>query len=126
MPFLPDARCLSLRALGVVRRGGLSLRVRGWRASWQRVRDHIGPRATAASAGLYQPAPDPFAPFAVPTAPAPRASIVIPVYNHFAHTLACLRALAAHPPRVAFEVIVVDDGSNDETAACLPRIAGVS
>ena len=71
----------------------------------------------AAATPLYQPDATPFAPFALPTAAAPpRASVVIPVYNHFAHTLACLRALAEHPPRVACEVIVVDDGSSDETA----------
>ena len=61
----------------------------------------VPPRADRAPAlALYLPEPAPFAPFAVPHgADSPRASIVIPVYNQFAHTLACLRALAAHPPR---------------------------
>src|SRR5690606_1062823 len=51
--------------------------------------------------------------------------IVIPVYNQFAHTLACLRAIAAHPPQVACEVVVVDDGSTDETAGSLAQVHGL-
>ena len=71
------------------------------------------------------PATEPFAPFAVPGSDAPRVSIVVPVYNHFAHTLTCLRSLAQHPGAVPFEVIVVDDCSSDETPQRLPEIAGI-
>src|SRR5690606_14061201 len=67
----------------------------------------------------------PFAPFALPISAAPRASIVIPVYGQFTHTLACLRTLAAHPPAAPFEVIVVDDGSDDETPTALPQVDGL-
>jgi GT2 family glycosyltransferase/glycosyltransferase involved in cell wall biosynthesis len=122
---LADARFLCIRALGLVRRGWLSLRLRGWRASWQRVRTHARLQPFRPAIGLYRPAQSPFAPFQVASSQAPRASVVIPVYNHFPHTLACLRALAGHPPSVAFEVIVVDDGSSDDTQACMGRIAGV-
>jgi glycosyltransferase involved in cell wall biosynthesis len=45
--------------------------------------------------------------------------------RQFARTLECLRALAAHPCAVPAEVIVVDDGSPDETAERMPRIEGV-
>ena len=55
----------------------------------------------------------------------PRASVVVPVYNHVDATLACLRALAAHPPAAACEVIVVDDGSRDATAEWMPQVAGL-
>ncbi|MEO6263647.1 MAG: glycosyltransferase, partial [Luteimonas sp.] len=122
---LADARFLFVRALGLVRRGLTSLKTRGWRASWERTRMQLRPRPASARLGLYMPAAAPFTPFAVPHAGAPRASIVIPVYNQFAHTLACLRALAEHPPRAGCEIIVVDDGSSDETTTALPQISGL-
>ena len=122
---LADARFLLDRALGLARRGLVSLRTRGWRSSWERAKAQLRPAPAAAPDTLYRPDPAPFAPFAVPASDAPRASIVIPVYNHFGHTLACLRALAAHPPRAACEVVVVDDGSADETAARLPQVEGL-
>jgi glycosyltransferase involved in cell wall biosynthesis len=66
-----------------------------------------------------------FQPFTLPSSEAPRVSLVIPVYNQFPHTLVCLRALAANPPAVPFEAIVVDDCSSDETQARLAEIGGI-
>jgi len=128
MPSAADARFLFARVVGLFRRGLASVHTRGWRASWERARLQLQPRRAVATTTLYAPAGIPFAPFAVPHASAgeiPRASIVIPVYNHFAHTLACLRALAEHPPQASCEVIVVDDGSGDETIDALPQVAGL-
>lgn len=122
---LADARFIFRRGLGLIRRGWASLRTRGWRTTVDRIRTQLRRAAPLPADRLYRPAPIAFAPFAVATSDAPVASIVIPVYNQFAHTLACLRALAAHPPATAFEVIVVDDGCSDETVAALPQIAGV-
>lgn len=127
---LTDAGFLLRRGLGLIRRGWASLRGRGWRATWERTRLHLRPTPQVPPPALYAPEDAPFAPFAVPgavadTEAAPVVSLVIPVYNAFAHTLACLRALAAHPPAITFEVIVVDDGSSDDTATALPRIDGV-
>ena len=118
------ARYLIDRIRGLARRGAASLRSRGWRATLDRLLLHLRPAAQAAT-DLYFPGDAPFAPFAVPAAPEPRASIVIPVYGQLRHTLACLRALAAHPPSTPVEVIVVDDGSGDDTATTLPRIQGL-
>lgn len=47
----------------------------------------------------------------------PFASVIIPAYNAARTLPACLQALAAQSyPRERYEVIVVDDGSTDETA----------
>ena len=135
MPFPPRARTwLSTprywlsHLRGLLRRGLASARSRGWRATWQRAWLQLRPPPPPPRIGLYRPQPAPFAPFALPVADAgtlPRASIVIPVYNHCQATLACLRALAAHPPIAPCEVIVVDDGSSDDTAAWMGQIEGL-
>ncbi|MHC9086798.1 glycosyltransferase [Luteimonas sp. RIT-PG2_3] len=121
---LSDARYRLDRALGLLRRGMTSLRTRGWRATWQRVSGQLGiPVATRIE--LLQADTRPFAPFGIATSPDPLASIIIPVYGHFDHTLACLRAIAAHPPSVAFEIIVVDDASADGSLETLRMIDGL-
>jgi GT2 family glycosyltransferase/glycosyltransferase involved in cell wall biosynthesis len=124
MPIPAEARFWIARALGLWRRGWASLRTRGVAASWRRLGLHFRRNALPAQA-LYAPAATPFAPFALATSDAPRASLVIPVHGAFAHTLACLRALAGHPPRAAIEVIVVDDASPDDTLAKLGQVGGL-
>ncbi len=49
----------------------------------------------------------------------PEYSIIIPVRNRAGLTRGCLDAVLTEPPRRPFEVIVVDDGSNDATQAVL-------
>ena len=66
-----------------------------------------------------------FAPFMLPTSAQPRVSIVIPAYNQFAYTAACLRSIAAHAGQTPFEVIVVDDCSSDATPQRLAQVSGV-
>src|SRR5690606_29230736 len=120
-----DARFLFDRATGLIRRGWLSLRTRGLRASWQRVRAQLRRVPAAQRAALQFPAETPRVPAALPTSDAPLASIVIPVHGQLDHTLRCLRALAEWPPRAPFEVIVVDDGSRDDSPDVLPAIGGL-
>ncbi|MEP6907851.1 MAG: glycosyltransferase [Pseudoxanthomonas sp.] len=79
----------------------------------------------AQSAALYFPAGSEFSPFTVPSSDTPRVSILIPVYNQALHTLACLRALAEHPPRAACEIRVIDDGSSDQTEDWMSQLTGL-
>ena len=124
MPLPAEARFWVSRALGLWRRGWTSLRMRGLAASWARLLRQFRRNAIPTQV-LYAPAATPFAPFALPTSSVPRASIVIPVFGAFTHTLACLRAIAAHPPVADFEVIVVDDASPDDSLAKLHAIDGL-
>ncbi len=62
---------------------------------------------------------------ALPTSEAPRVSVIIPVYGKIDYTLRCLASIAAHPPQVPFEVIVVDDCSPDDSAQVLEQVRGV-
>ena len=126
MPFsLADARFALDRSISLARRGVTSLGTRGWRATWQRVTAQLGLLAPPQRRPLLAADRSPFSPFAVPCDPAARATIVIPVYNGFGLTLACLRAIAAAPPAAGIEIVVVDDGSSDETVDALPRVEGL-
>lgn len=125
--LLDDARFLFTRATSTLRRMVASARTRGLvptaHRAWQRLAGQL--RRPLAAAPLWLPACEPFAPFAVPCSEAPRASIVIPVYGQLQMTVDCLRALAAHPPGLAVEIIVVDDGSPDASGQCLPQVQGL-
>jgi len=50
-----------------------------------------------------------------------KVSIVIPVFNQFQVTYACLGSLLTVEERSSFEVIVVDDCSMGETFELVPR-----
>ena len=57
-----------------------------------------------------------YAPLSFPAWPKPRVSIIIPVYNQFEYTYACLRSILANTPDVSYEVIIADDCSTDNTS----------
>jgi O-antigen biosynthesis protein len=52
-------------------------------------------------------------------------SIVIPVFNHWRETLSCLESIVKHTGGPSYEVVVVDDGSSDETPELLKKIEGL-
>ncbi len=133
-----------LRAANELRRrlgASLAFRARRFGAVGGRVRGSLARRGlagTLARAGqelrgsgparplahLAEPVDD-ATPFALPTHAQPRVSIIIPVYDKIAWTLACLRSIAEQAGKIPFEVIVVDDGSSDATPARLAGIGGL-
>src|SRR3546814_110051 len=56
---------------------------------------------------------------------APRVSIVIPAHNKFPVTYHCLSSLLLAGNKATFEVIVVDDGSKDETTDIPNLVKGI-
>lgn len=60
------------------------------------------------------------------TAPHPQVSVIVPAYNGAATVGDCLRALLEQQTQRSYEVILVDDGSSDDTAhevaAFAPRV----
>lgn len=127
MPSLADLRFRAANALFLLRRTVASLRQDGLAGTWRRIlfRWRLAMAKPGKRDGLYLPTTEPFVPLAVPRHAEPKASIVIPVYNQAPHTLACLRAIAAFPPQANCEIIVVDDGSSDETRQWMPQIEGL-
>jgi len=67
--------------------------------------------------------PDP--PVHLPVSDDPEVSIIIPVFNQWLYTAACLRSLAETVCRTRFELIIVDDFSSDDTAEHLATVEGL-
>ena len=63
--------------------------------------------------------------FHVPSSNHPVVSIVIPVYNQFHYTYACLKTIAMNSGDVPYEVIVANDCSTDLTTQLTKIITGV-
>ena len=56
----------------------------------------------------------------------PDVSVIIPTYGKVRYTLQCLKSIAAAPPRVSLEVIVVDDASGEYDIGLLQRVEGIT
>jgi O-antigen biosynthesis protein len=61
----------------------------------------------------------------LPSSDRPRVSIVIPIFGKIEYTLNCLASIASNPPKSTFEVIVVDDCSEDDSLNILSRVSGI-
>ena len=62
--------------------------------------------------------------FLVPNAP--RVAVIVPVYNNWSLTADCLRSLMMTSCSTPYRLVVVDDGSSDETAERLKEIPGIT
>ncbi len=102
-----------------------SLARRGWRGTMRRIAREYRHRPAADTRLNLIPRDTPFEPFAVPVAPRPKVSVVIPVHGKLPWTLACLRSIAREGAATPFEIIVVDDASPDDSAATLARVEGL-
>ena len=63
--------------------------------------------------------------FSVPTSQNPVVSIVIPVYNQFHYTYACLKSIARYSGDIPYEVLIANDCSTDMTTRLEEIIDGV-
>ncbi|WP_445146031.1 glycosyltransferase family 2 protein [Dyella sp. Tek66A03] len=118
---------MSPRLLSSVHRAWQGLRRDGGLRTWDRTIDFLRRHSPwTPRHQLVQPDVAAIAALtAVPRAAAPLASIIVPVFNKVDYTLTCLAALAACRDASSYEVIVVDDGSSDDTSVRVPAIEGV-
>jgi GT2 family glycosyltransferase len=84
-----------------------------------------GAAATPGQRAAPTEPPVPTRPIEFPIHDQVEVSIIIPVFNQFRFTQACLASIQEHHCSRRFEVIVVDDCSTDEGAEALPRISGI-
>ena len=63
--------------------------------------------------------------FELPLSETPHVSVIIPVHNQLAFTLECLKSIAWSAPATPFEVLVVDDASQEATRQAMQSVKGL-
>ena len=113
------------RTKNLLQRGLRSLRVRGLKSSLAM----LSPRLKQARAGYDLRFPTASEIESLSSADfcceKPQVSLIIPVYDHLELTKHCLTSLLLHRSETRFEVIVVDDASNDGSFEFLSGIEGL-
>ena len=66
-----------------------------------------------------------YAPLCAPTWEIPTVSIVIPVYNQFDYTYACVKSILQNSGDVSYEILIADDCSTDVTREIDRVISGL-
>jgi GT2 family glycosyltransferase len=99
-------------------------------AGWWRIRHPLRARRSDDRARLGLPPPIYSVPeparLCLPSGTSrPMVSLIIPTFGKVDYTLRCLASLAAAPPRVSIETIVVDDASPDPRVAALAAVRGI-
>lgn len=116
----------SLRASGLARHpllAPLARPVRGWLLRHDK--GQVEPPAGLALQSVVQDPDEVLKTLSFPVHESPEVSIVIPTYGNLPHTLACLRSIAAHPPAVSYEVLVLEDASGDPEIEKLVPVPGL-
>lgn len=65
-----------------------------------------------------------WSPVLLPEFVEPLVSLIIPVHTGAALTDACLRSIAERTSKVSYEVILIDDGADEDTRALLAQVEG--
>ena len=94
---------------------------RAVRTMLRRDREEVPPPAPPAVQMEPQPR-SPADPIELPFWDNPVVSVIVPCFGKFDYTHRCLASIAAHPPTVPIEVIVVDDASGDPAIADLRAV----
>jgi GT2 family glycosyltransferase/protein-L-isoaspartate O-methyltransferase len=116
----------SLRASGLARHpllAPLARPVRGWLLRHDK--GQVEPPAGLALPSVVEDPDEVLKTLSFPVHESPEVSIVIPTYGNLPHTLACLRSIAAHPPAVSYEVLVLEDASGDPEIEKLVPVPGL-
>ena len=103
-----------------------SLRTRGFGGTVQVVRNKLRKEKPVATPVQEPVTTVDYKPVHINGSKTPRVRIVIPVYNHFEHTYHCLQSIADLQDQTAFEVVVVDDCSTDDTPQHIQLISGIT
>ncbi len=120
------AAALARRAPTLARGGMARYRRGGWRSVRDRVELEFRPPEPVVSITLPSAEVTVIEALTLPTAAeSPLVSIIIPVYGQHPTTFACLKSIAAEPPRDSFEVVIMDDCSPEPAATALASVRGV-
>ncbi|MEO7254419.1 MAG: glycosyltransferase [Casimicrobium sp.] len=114
------------RAPALARGGMARYRRGGWRSLRERVELEFKAAEPIATVSLPGAAAIRIEALTLPTTTvSPSISVVIPVYGQHPTTFACLKSIAAEPPRRSFEVVIMDDCSPDPATTALAPVQGV-
>ncbi|MBE9549151.1 MAG: glycosyltransferase [Proteobacteria bacterium] len=108
-----------------------SLAIRGFTGTLSRVQSHHEPQPqpdtqTLVDSHSIEIKQGNIEGISFPQLESPEVSIIIPLYNQYAYTQACLLSLLSVANKTTFEVILVDDCSTDETAQLLDCYSGIT
>jgi len=125
-PRLARAGARVVRLMFYAKRGELRMRLRAWRSA-RAVQTQFRSQDAPAGRGLPAAAHSVpgSSPIMLPVAETPRVTVIIPTYGHVDQTLLCLASIAAAPPKIPIEVLVVDDASGDPRVDELTQVQGL-